>query len=113
MPKSVIFTRPSTRSPRPMRMLAGFTSRCTIPAACRPGAVSGRVMAGFRGGGSRSGGSDGRRDPEPPLVLLLGAGRQGVVERAELVQRLGGEVVEDALPGRRLVIAAGEQQLPR
>src|SRR4051794_828194 len=82
------------------------------PATSRPGAVSGRVMAGFRSGGG-SVGSDGGRDAEPSLVLLLGAGREGVVQRAELLERLGGEVVEDLLPGGRLVVAAGEQQLPR
>jgi hypothetical protein len=33
MPKSVIFTRPSTFGPSPMSTLAGLTSRCTMPAA--------------------------------------------------------------------------------
>src|SRR5215217_2484625 len=58
------------------------------------------------------GASDSGGDPEAARVLLLGAGRQGVVEGPELCVHLGGEVVEDLLPGRRLVVAAGQQQLP-
>src|SRR5919112_3253664 len=78
-----------------------------LPATRRPGVVTGRVMDGCGSGGSDRGG-----DPEPARVLLLGAGRQGVVELAELGVHVGGQVVEDLAPGRRLVVAAGQQQLP-
>src|SRR3954462_12614524 len=79
------------------------------PATRRPGRVMGRrvTVAGTGGG------SDGGRDPEPARVLLLGAGRESVVEVPELGVHLGGEVVEDLLPRGRLVVAASQQQLPR
>src|SRR3954466_11001990 len=74
------------------------------PPTSRPGRVRGDVTPDPP--------SDGGRDPEAPCVLLLGAGGQGVVQRPELLEGLGGEVVEQALPGRGLVVAAGQQQLP-
>ena len=58
-------------------------------------------------------GSDGGGDPEAAHVLLLGAGRQGVVEGAEFLVHRRVEIVEDLLPAGRLVVAAGQQQLPR
>src|SRR3954471_8428492 len=57
--------------------------------------------------------SDGRRDPEPPDVLLLRTGGEGVVEGAEFLVHRRVEVVEDLLPARRLVVAAGQKELPR
>src|ERR671927_261612 len=56
--------------------------------------------------------SDAARDAVPAGVLLLGARGQDVVELAELLDHVGGQVVEQALPGRGLVVAAGQQQLP-
>src|SRR3954453_11396153 len=73
------------------------------PATSRPGRVSGAVTVPP---------SDGGRDPVAPCVLLLGAGGKGVVEGAQLLDRLGGEVVEELPPGRGFVVAAGQQQLP-
>src|SRR3954468_18980439 len=78
-------------------------SRRYRPATSRPGRVSGAVTVPP---------SDGGRDPVAPCVLLLGAGGKGVVEGAQLLDRLGGEVVEELPPGRGLVVAAGQQQLP-
>ena len=49
MPKSVIFTRPSTGPPSPIRMLAGFTSRCTIPAAWVAASASATWAPTWRG----------------------------------------------------------------
>src|SRR4051812_18345304 len=62
--------------------------------------------------GSLTGGSDGRRRAVAPVVLLLGADGERVVQRPQLLDRLGGEVVEDPLPGRRVVVGAGQQQVP-
>src|SRR3712207_9352252 len=62
--------------------------------------------------GSLTGGSDGRRRAVAPVVLLLGTGGERVVQRSPLLDRLGRQGVEDALPGRRLVVGAGQQQLP-
>src|SRR3954452_16549487 len=62
--------------------------------------------------GANGAGSDARRDPEAAHVLLLGAGREGVVEGAEFLVHRWVEVVEDLLPARRLVVAAGQEQLP-
>src|SRR5690349_14079437 len=70
------------------------------PATRRPGVATGRVT------------SDSGGNAVPPPVLLLRAGGQRVVELAELVDRLRRQVVEDALPGGGLVVAAGQQQLP-
>src|SRR3954451_17624175 len=73
--------------------------------------MRGRVIGG--GGRFRPWGSDRGGNAEPARVLLLGARREGVVEGSELGVHLGGEVVEDPLPGGGLVVATGQQQLPR
>src|SRR5215211_7927742 len=62
--------------------------------------------------GTLTGGSDGRWRAVAPVVLLLSTGGQRVVQRAQLLDRLGGQVVEDPLPGRRLVVGPGQQQVP-
>src|SRR3712207_4998091 len=72
----------------------------------RPGVVTGRVIDGAAR-------SDGGRRAVPARVLLLRAGGQGVVELAELGVHARVQVVEDLRPRRGLVVAAGEQQLPR
>src|SRR3954447_9442872 len=63
----------------------------------------------MRAAGGRS---DAGGDPEAARVLLLGAGRQGVVEGAEFRVHRRVEVVEDLLPAGRLVVGAGQEQLP-
>src|SRR3954454_21595746 len=72
--------------------------------------MRGRVIGG--GGRFRPWDSDRGGNAEPARVLLLGAGREGVVEGSELGVHLGGEVVEDPLAGRGLVVATGQQELP-